>query len=435
MKKRTKIIACTLSAFSLTGLVGCGCGEGCRGMGGDSKITVWVSEADKAFATQVVKDFKAANPDFKYDIVIDIQGENDVATRVLKDVENAADVYSFINDQISKLINGDALAQIAGERLTRIEEGNSAASVESATISVNGTEGVYGMPYTDNTFFLYYDKSVLTETDVQSIDGILSKCGSDKKFAFPMKDGWYSSSFYFGKELGFEVTYNDDLAETKITCDFDNETGTAVTQAMWDLVKDTRVKADADDSKIIAGFNDGSIIAAVSGIWNKTAIEKHLGENFAAAKLPTYTFNKGKEGEEQVQLVSFAGYKLMGVNNYSKNKTAAMDFAEFYTNKENQVKHFEARGFVPTNEEARADEKVKGDVCAQAITAQLAYSKTQKEVPSTLWIPMEGLGSAMITGAQSGNFDLAAQLKACVDAIETTTAKSENGLNVPKLLK
>ena len=98
-----------------------------------------------------------------------------------------------------------------------------------------------------------------------------------------------------------------------------------------------------------------------------------------------------------------------------------MDFAEFYTNKENQIKHFEARGFVPTDKDARADEKVQADVCAKAITEQLNYSKTQKGVPSTMWIPMEGLGTAMITGKQSGNFDIAAQLKACVDAIEKTT--------------
>ena len=158
-------------------------------------------------------------------------------------------------------------------------------------------------------------------------------------------------------------------------------------------------------------------MAAVSGIWNKTTIESYLGDNFAAAKLPTYTLNKGKTNEEQVQLVSFAGYKLMGVNNYSKHKTDAMDFAEFYTNKENQVKHFEARGFVPTDVNARADEKVQADVCAKAITEQLKHSKTQKDVPSTMWVPMEGLGSAMVTGAQSGSFDLKAQLTACVNAI------------------
>ncbi len=417
MKKTVKRACGLLAVLSAFGLVGC------KDTTADDaiKLTIWVSEADKPFAESVATAFKAKNPDKNYQFVIDIQGENDVATRVLNDVENAADIYSCANDQLPKLINGDALARIAGERLNRITSANSTGAMESATVTMNGEKAVYGIPYTDNTFFLYYNKAVLTETDVASLDGILSKCSSNKQFGFPFKDGWYTTSFYFGKGLGYEVTYDKDLAETSITCDFDNATGTAVTNAMWNYVRDNRVKADADDSKITAGFNDGSIVAAVTGIWNRTAIEKSLGNNFAAAKLPTYTLNKGASNAEQVQMVSFAGYKLMGVNNYSKHKTDAMDFAEFYTNKENQIKHFEERGFVPTNNEARTDERVQADVCAKAITEQLKHSKTQKEVPSTLWVPMEGLGSAMVTAAQSGNFDLAAQLKACVDAIEKTT--------------
>lgn len=417
MKKEIKAVCGALAlAVTFGSLAGC--------MGGKDdtvKITVWVSEADKTFATSVADEFKAKHPDKNYQIVIDVQGENDVATRVLNDVENAADIFSCSNDQLSKLINGDALTRIAGERLTRVAEANSEDSMDAATISVKGEEGVYGMPYTDNTFFLYYDKSVFGETDVQSIDGILSKCSPQKQFAFPISDGWYSTAFYFGKDLGYQVSYDDNLAETSISCDFDNETGVSVTNAMWTYVKDSRFKGDVNDSKITAGFNDGTIVAAVSGIWNKTTIQGYLGNNFAAAKLPTYTLNKGAANEEQVQLTAFAGYKLMGVNNYSKHKTDALDFAEFYTNKENQIKHFEARGFVPTDKDARADEKVQADVCAKAITEQLSYSKTQKGVPSTLWIPMEGLGNAMITGKQSGTFDLSAQLKACVDAIEKTT--------------
>ena len=415
MKKSAKVFCGALALCTALGTVGC--------MRGDDaiKITVWVSEADRSFATQVANDFQAIHPDKKYNIVIDIQGENDVATRVLNDVENAADVYSCSNDQLSKLVNGDALAQIAGERLNRVTAANSEQSMGAVTLTLQGKQGVYGMPYTDNTFFLYYDKSKLTEADVRSVDGILSKCSANQQFAYPMTDGWYTSAFYFGKNLGYQVTYDDNLAETSIECEFDSPTGVKVTQAMWGLVQNPRFKADADDSKITAGFNDGTVIAAVSGIWNKTTIQGYLGDNFAAAKLPTYTYAKGQSDESQVQLVSFAGYKLMGVNNYSKNKTDAMDFAEFFTNKENQIKHFEARGFVPTDINARADEKVQADICAQAITAQLAHSKTQQGVPSTLWVPMIGLGSAMITGAQSGNFDLAAQLKACVDAIEKTT--------------
>ena len=421
MNKKTKIVCGLMAMFAMAGAVGCSCNGA---MDADViKLTVWVSEADKPFATAVAKEFEAKHPDKKYQFVIDIQGENDVATRVLNDVENAADVYSCLNDQLSKLINGDALARIAGERLDRLKKANAEVAIQSVTMKVKGTEGVYGMPYTDNTFFLYYDKSVFSEADVQSMDGILSKCSASKQVAYPLTDGWYSTAFFFGKGLGYEVTYDDNLAETSITCDFDNTTGEAVTEAMWNLAKDSRFKADANDSKITAGFSDGSIVAAVSGTWNRTAIEGALKENFAAAKLPTYTLNKGTANEEQVQLTSFAGYKLMGVNNYSKHKTDAMDFAEFYTNKENQVKHFEERGYVPTNIEARKEEKVQADVCAKAITQQLEHSKIQTEVPSTLWVPMEGLGSAMVTGSQSGNFDLKAQLKACVSAIEKTTNK------------
>ncbi len=414
MNKKIKIGCAALASLAAASMVGC--------MGGGNPnaiaLTIWVSEADRTFASEVVEAFKQANPDKEYNFTIDVQGENDAATRILNDVENAADVFSYINDQMSKLINGDALTQIAGDRLTRLQQLNAENAMQSAMATVNGTSGTYGMPYTDNTFFLYYNKSVLSETDVQTFDGILAKCTDGKKFAFPMTDGWYTTSFYFGKGLGYEVEYDSQLAETKITCDFDNQTGVAVTNAMWSLVQDSRLKADANDSKITAGFNDGSIIAAVSGIWNRSTIAGYLGDNFAAAKLPTYTLNRGTANEEQVQLVSFAGYKLMGVNNYSKNKVEALNFAEFYTNKENQIKHFEARGYVPTSIEGRADQRVQADPCAKAITAQLSHSKTQKEVPSTLWVPMEGLGNAMVTGVQTGNFNLVEQLQACVNAIE-----------------
>ena len=155
MKKTLKTLCAILSCSAIIGAVGC------KNNTDDAiKLTIWVSEADSAFASGVIDEFKAKNPDKNYNIVIDVQGVNDVATRVLNDVENAADVYSCSNDQLSKLINGDALTRIAGDRLERVKQANSEDSIESATIKVNGEEGVYGMPYTDNTFFLYYNKAV-----------------------------------------------------------------------------------------------------------------------------------------------------------------------------------------------------------------------------------------------------------------------------------
>ena len=404
---KTAAVALMLSAACLA--------TACNKKGSEAiKLTVWVSEADQAFAKEVAEEFKKQNEGKQYHFVFDVQGENEMATRVLADVENAADVYSYPNDQLTQLVNGDALARIAGERLTKLRAELSKDAMDAATIEKSGAEEVYGIPYTDNTFFLYYDASVFGKDDVKSLDGILDKCSEGKKFAFLAADGWYNTAFYFGKGLGYQVSYDNALAETSITCDFGGEVGAAVTESVWSLVKDGRVKADADDSKIVAGFTDGSIAAAFSGIWNRSAIEKALGENFAAAKLPTYTF----AGGEQVQLVSFAGYKLMGVNNYSKNKADALAFADYYTNAQSQIRRFESRSYLPTNVDARADERVQSDVVAGAIAQQLQFSKTQKNVPSTLWDPLKGLGNAMLTGLQTGNFDVKAQLDACVAAIQ-----------------
>lgn len=406
--KKTKSVAILLSALSAMTFAACG-----KESMDEIKLTVWVSEADQAFAKEVADKFQKANPDKKYRFVFDVQGENEMATRVLNDVESAADVFSFPNDQLTQLINGDALTRIGGARLEKLKAQNTQDAVDSATLKRGETEEVYGIPYTDNTFFLYYDKSVLTEEDVASIDGILAKCTGSKKLGFLVSDGWYNSAFYFGKGLGYEVTYDDSWGEKSISCNFNNEVGQQVTQSIWNLVKDKRVKADADDSKLVAGMADGSIVAAFSGVWNRTAIEKALGKNFAAAKLPTYTFTDG----QQVQLVSFAGYKLMGINNYSANKAEALAFADYYTNAESQIRHFETRSYLPTNVDARKDERVQSDAVAKAIAAQLQYTKTQKNVPSTLWDPLKGLGNAMLTGVQTGDFNLKSQLDACVAAI------------------
>ena len=254
--------------------------------GDEIKLTVWVSEADQAFAKEVAEKFQKANPEKAYRFVFGVQGENEVATRVLNDVESAADIFSFPNDQLTQLVNGDALTRIGGDRLQRLKAQNPQNAVDSATVTRAGNEEVYGIPYTDNTFFLYYNKSVLSAEDIASIDGILAKCSKDKKLGFLVSDGWYNSAFYFGKGLGYEVRYDSNMGETSIACDFGNETGVQVTESIWQLVQDSRVKADADDSKIVAGMTDGSIVAAFSGVWNRTAIERRLGKTLRRRNFP-----------------------------------------------------------------------------------------------------------------------------------------------------
>lgn len=421
MKRMSKLLCLLLGATMALGAASCNKGGGGNSGGGSGNsvtLMVWVSKEDQAFAKQIADEFKAAHPEKKYNFLFGEQGENDAGTKVLNDPTNAPDVFSFPSDQINKLINGGALEEIQGSRLERLKSVNSADAVDSATVTVDGQDKTYAFPYTDNTFFLYYNKDKLSEADVGSIDSILEKCGDGETFAYPMNDGWYSSAFFFAKGLGYDVKYDSAFAETEITTDFGNELGEQVANSMWKLVSNPKVKPDSDDSKITAGFADGSIIAGVSGIWNKDSIEKVLGDKMGVAKLPTYTFYDAEENPSQVQLVSFAGYKLFGVCRYSQVKVDAIEFAEYYTNRESQVKHFEARGFRPTDNEAQNAPEVLNDACCKAIAEQLNYTKTQKNVPTTLWTPLAGLGDAMITArTNSTQFNLKEQLTAMVNGI------------------
>ena len=419
MNQKTKQ---TLAMLSVAAIAGTMFGACAKKTDNAVTLTVWCSQMDMELAKEISENFKKEHADTQYNFRFAAQGEDEVATKILTDVEAAPDVFSFSSDQILKLIAGDALSRVGGDRLTRIKENNDEKSVDSATVKgKDGEESVYAFPYTDNTFFLYYNKEYLNETDIETLDGILAKCSVNKKFAMPLNDGWYNTSFYFGAGLGYEVAYNDSFAETKITTDFGSDAGKKVTKALYETASNAKVLPDANDSTIAAGFSDGTVIAATSGIWNKKTFSGYLGENFGVAKLPTYTYARGENDEAQKQLTAFAGYKLMGVGQYSKNKSAALEFAEYYTNKENQVRRFKDRGFVPTNKEARAENDVQSDACAKAIENQLKYSKTQKNVPSTLWLPMQGLGNAMITAATTGSeFKLETELAAYVKAIEKT---------------
>ncbi len=63
---------------------------------------------------------------------------------------------------------------------------------------MTGSDGkIYGVPYTDNTWFMYYDKSTFSEDDIKSLDTMVSKAA----VAFPLNDSWYIGGFYDGLTL------------------------------------------------------------------------------------------------------------------------------------------------------------------------------------------------------------------------------------------
>lgn len=424
MKKRIlALLACgALAASAVTGMAACTKDSGIE-------LTVWASAAQQETFTQMAEEFKKANPDKKYNIKIGI-GEEDMAfSNVGKDPTAAADVYCYSNDQLYPLLRVGALARVGGSYLDGVKADNSEESVKSGSVKW-GTEEekVYGYPYaSDNGYFMYYDKSVVSDEQAGSLEQIIAACESaNKKIAWALDVPWYTAGWFFTFGGSYSVEYNDKYVETNIEIDFDNENGVKASKAIKKL---TSSKAFAgkqtDNGKIITGFTTKSMAVAVSGTWNAKSIKQALGENFGVCKLPTVTV----DGETK-QLYSFKGYKLLGVNPHAGDKLGeAHRLAAFLSGEAMQKIRFDKHLIGPTNKNAADTDVIKNDATFKALNAQNIFAVEQTAVPSNFWEPLKNYGLNIIddlvdeTGSD-GRITYAAQLKKMVAQIKGTVSAS-----------
>ena len=160
----------------------------------------------------------------------------------------------------------------------------------------------------------------------------------EKKVSMEWSSGWYVYSL-FGN-TGLTVGLNDDGITNYCTW---NSTegdikGTDVARAMLAMAEHPGF-ISTDDAGFLEGVKNGTIIAGVNGVWNAVAVEEAWGSGFGAAKLPSYTC-----AGQQVQMASFSGYKLIGVNAYSSHPQWAAKLAEWIASEENQALRFQLRG-------------------------------------------------------------------------------------------
>jgi len=346
-------------------------------------LTVWGSQDDQEMLNEMLDAFKEAHPEKEYTFELGVVGEPDAKTKYLEDPSAAADVFAFANDQLRDLVNAGALYKVTRtDDVDYINATNAEGTIDAA--SIDGQ--LYAYPETaDNGYFLYYDKSVFSEEDVQSLDTMLDVANAaGKKVFMDVSNGWYIASFFLGN--GGTLTIDED---GKQVCNFNDENGLETGEAIKAFTANSAFLT-GDDSVLTAGFADGSIAAGVSGTWNATTISDALGDNYAATKLPEFT-----AGDEQVQMGSFAGYKFVGVNSQTAYPTDAMDVAAWLTNEENQLIRFEQRAMGPSNINVAQSEEVQSNEALAALALQSMYATSQKDVLGSYWSAAEAFGTTM----------------------------------------
>ena len=172
---------------------------------------------------------------------------------------------------------------------------------------------------------------------------------------------------------------------------------------------------NAVDSDFLAGAEDGSVIAGVSGAWNAATIKQIWGDDYGAVKMPTYTCNG-----EQVQMASFKGYKYMGVNAYSAYPEWAAKLADWFTNEQNQTLRFEINNQGPSNTVAASSDAVSQVPALIAVMDQAQYGTLQR-VGNSYWDAMSEFGDTMADGNPKGQ-DLQEIMDTLVEGITQSAA-------------
>ena len=350
-------------------------------------LKVWAPSEDMAGENWLgsrLEAFQAAHPEYKITWVTEVCGEGDAAGLITSDPSKAGDVFMFANDQIGTLISAGALSKLGGATANFVKNNFSDTLINTVTYSDGA---IYGIPMSNNTWFMYYNKDMFTEEDVKTLDGMLAK----GKVSFPMNTAWYGGAFFIGN--GGTLFGNGYDASAGIQ--FGGQAGYDAARAMLAFASHENFVHDTSESGI-GMLANGQVGACFSGSWKYAELYEALGDKLGAAALPTATI-----AGQQVQLRAFAGSKAIGVNRHTQNTKIATELAMFLASEESQLARYEMRGIIPAIKSLATNESIATNIVAAAEMAVMNNCSVMQPVIAEMngyWGPMGTFGDNICNG-------------------------------------
>lgn len=390
--------------LAATLLLGAGSLASC---GGSRNFTVWGAEKDQEFLTKVVENFKLAYPEYA-DVKIDVASteEPDVPAQLKTDLGASADVFHFAGDQLGALVKANYLYAIHPSLTSNI--GIEAGVLDAG--KVNGNQ--YGIPFTPNTFFMFYDASVYSASDILSLDAMLAKdiSGSGYQFniAIDIANGWYTQSFFFSNGCTIFGAEGNDPTKGVEPADKALESATA----MYDMLHNKKIKNAAGGS---VGVDTP---AGITGTWDVEKIRNAIianGGEYACAPLPKITI-----AGEQLEWKSVGDFKHVGVNAITKNPEMACKLAAFIANQESQALRYQLRGTAPTNSATANDPSIDWDASIVGQTAQLSHTFAQPTIyeQQGYWAACTALGNDLVKADRIDIYDFLESFNNTITSVE-----------------
>ena len=304
MKK--SVILLLILAMTASLLAGCGGGSDNSsaaaqpGVADDGMIRVWVGQESTEFYQKVCDEYVAAHPEFGYTIEVKGMDTGTVAGTITNDPTAAADIYTVAHDNIGKLASTQCAKPITDQSLIDQVLADNPASFQKVIYStLNDKQYLYGVPYISQALFLYYNKELASEEEVQSFEGLRDAAARAGAKAITVTgDDGYNMSFAL---LATKVSDHSTTVKiyegaesvsggSKGVCNCQGDDTAAIFRWLQGYAADPNGFKWASSDGWDADFRSKGVVAVIGGAWKYKEAMASVGEsNLGIALIPTFT--------------------------------------------------------------------------------------------------------------------------------------------------
>ena len=341
-------------------------------------IKIWVPEEILGVTEKQVALFNESNEDgITVNAVVEAVGEDEAAGKMLADTGAGGDLYCFSQDSFAGLVKAGALARVGKRTADLVKEENS----DDFVSAVSAGNEIYGFPLAYNGGnLMYYDKSVISESDAGDLDALLEICEDEEKYiAFAEEDSdWFGAGFFFATGCRVEWVTGEDGEYTLVKDTINSDRGLTALKGLRKTVRSDVFLLENDPA---AAFDSDAAIF-IGGVENYDTLEEILGEDLGVCELPYYE-SDGKD----YHLSSYIGYHLMGVKpqvNPGKQEVVYR-LARYLSGEECQRERLSECKWTPSNIIVRTDGTIEENTVQAAVLKQALYSVPKGRIPDFWW--------------------------------------------------
>jgi len=300
------------------------------------ELIVWVNDNDNA-QEAIAKRFEDFTEKTGIEIVLEVVPEPDQVQKLslAGPAGDGPDLFFQPQDRL-----GDVVEQGLALPINYTEDELSEYS--DAAIDAFTYEGeIYGAPVSIETYFAYYNKSLLDEvpTTIEDVyDMSLEYTNKDNdEYGFLISPEFYYLYSFINSNGGYIFAENDGVYDVD-DIGLNNE---GSVKGLEEYMKffDADLLPQTLTVDVLDGlFTEGKVAMVVSGPWNIPEYLNALGDNLGTAPLPEI-------GGEIAP--SFVGVKSWLISSYSENPEWASDLAKFLTNDDSSQLYYDMTGELP----------------------------------------------------------------------------------------